>query len=184
MIVPTLDRWEAGDQPNDVTFNTLMSTISFLQSPPEGHFTQITGQSIPNAAWTAVQWNTVIRDNEAEYDSANPMWSVGGGNTKIYSRTRGWYEMEYSSHWPAVGDSLLRLHAIRVNGIEPDCQYYGRNDQRNISDNKNRSVYDLYLDAGAYIELMVYQNSGGALALNDGGATGSRTSMRLRWYSL
>jgi hypothetical protein len=185
MIIPTVERWEAGDAPNEVTYNKLMDIIKFLQNPPEGHFSQVAPlQSIPQTTFTAVYWNSVTRDTEADYDAANPMWSVAGGNTKIYIRTRGWYEIEVSTQWAAAADTTRRIHEIRQNGDATECNWSGRNDQRTASTNKNRTVYDMFLDAGTYLEVMVYQESTGAVSLTDGGFIGARTSIRLKWYSV
>lgn len=189
MIVPILDRWDAGDQPNDVMFNSLNSVIQFLQNPPEGHFTQnAPSQSIPSSSLTAVTFTTAVLDTEATYDAANPMWSLAGGSSKIFIRTRGWYELELFTNWAAQATQTRRFHSIRLNGpTSLECDYVGRMDMRNVagtSSTKLRSVVDAYFDAGTYIELMAYQDSGSAVTLQDDGTVGQRTSLRLRWYSI
>lgn len=183
MKLPIIARWEAGDQPNDVLFNELMDVVNFLNKPPEGHFTQASPvQSIPNITWTPVNFNTVVKDTEAEYDPKNPMWSTTNPS-RVYARTRGWYEIEIFTSLANTADNLRRVHSILQDGTDLGnmrAEYY----QKTAGSNKIRTCYDMYLDVGSYLELLVWQETGGNLNLVDGGTTGSRTALRMKWYSL
>lgn len=184
MIVPKLNRWEAGDQPNDVMFNTLMDVVEFVNDPPQGHFT--TGTSTPAMAsggWTPIPFTTVVKDREFEYDPLNPIWSVAAP-TAFFIRTKGWYELELATSWPsATFGTSRRQHAIRINGAAT-TDYRARYDLRVDGQPMLRNAYDIYFDAGSYFELMAWQATGSSINLFDGGSTGSRTSVRMKWYSL
>lgn len=186
MIIPTVERWEAGDQPNETTFTALMNIIKFIAAPPEVHVSQVApSQTIPQNTWTPVTWNTVTRDTEFDSNSGTPMWSAANP-TRITIQTRGWYEIEFSSQWAAAVDTVRRIQALRQNGSgTAECEYQGRYDQKTASTNKIRTVYDGFFDVGSYIEVMVYQEAApGGLALVDGGTLGQRSSIRMKWYSL
>jgi hypothetical protein len=183
MIIPRVERWVAGEQPTEVHFNKVKDLISFIQNPPEVHVVQRgTPQSIPNGVWTAITFTHAIRDTEAQYDAANPMWSVANP-TRIYIRTAGWYSIEVFTSFASSADNNRRIQALGLNGNMTGTDMRGRFDSRNTSAHKNRSAYDIFLEPGTYVELGVYQDRGSALSLNDPGYDGGRTSVRMKWSS-
>lgn len=114
-------------------------------------------------------WTSVLLDNADTIDHAyvNPQGGATGqhnaGNSPIYARYSGWYEVGYTTWWHGATDLLTRAAAIVKNDA---TSYYM--DQRMQTGNNyvtNQSgTMPIYLTAGDYVVLAVY--SGAATTLD------------------
>jgi len=109
-------------------------------------------QSVPSATWTKIQFNAESYDIQNEFDSAT--------NYRFTATKAGIYSVKAKYHFgTAVGSFFYRIQ-IRVNG----SNYSQFNIEHNSDDN---AAYvgvadDVQLNAGDYVEIFAYQNTGGA----------------------
>jgi hypothetical protein len=111
--------------------------------------------SIANGAWTAVTFDSAL----SQFGS---VWSSGAA-TKFYAPVTGLYIMNFCAAF-ATNATGLRALAFRING----STYFRQNIIAPVSgsDTHMPSLTKIYtLAAGAYVECMAYQTSGGALDL-------------------
>lgn len=117
--------------------------------------TRATTQSIPNATWTPVQFTAEEWDTDTYHDN-----SVNPSRFTVPADRAGYYRLTAHAAWDvsANGD---RYYAFRVNG---------GSQQGTVSGQYRTSIYyndlttlEVHLAVGDYAELMVYQDSGGAL---------------------
>jgi hypothetical protein len=121
--------------------------------------------SIANATATALTFNSERRDDGA-------LHSTSSNTDRLTASVSGWYvvwgNVEFVSN--AVG---FRTLSFRVNAT-PDI--YGAEQQAAVSGSETimSSATLIYLTAGDYVRMFVYQNSGGALSVRyTGGVTAS-----------
>jgi len=115
-------------------------------------------QSIPNNSWTKVEFDAEDFDQQSEFDSAT--------NYRFTATVTGYYQVncrvEFDYH--TAGSRGI---AIYVNGA---VNSYGSSFMGSAA--IGALVNDIvYLTAGQYIEVFVFQDSGGALDLNSGSET-------------
>jgi len=116
-------------------------------------------QSIPNAAWTAISFSQATFDDRPLGLSAH--WD---GGTRLYCRVAGTYLITGNVAW-AVNATGARRMAIRVNGTAP---FYAIVDGRPYDTSTNQVNWIelstiIKLNVGDYVELIVFQTSGGNL---------------------
>lgn len=125
--------------------------------------TRVTTQSIPNATWTAVTFTGEDYDSNAFHDnSTNPSrFTVPAGKT-------GYYTLKFLVSWDVAGAGD-RYMAFRVNGGTVTGTVAGFY-RTSIYFNQGAAI-DLHLTAGDYVEMMVYQDYGGALDVRTASAS-------------
>lgn len=111
-------------------------------------------QSIPNATWTAINLDSELFDTDTIH-------SVASNTSRLTCKTKGVYtisgHVEFAEDDPAVG---YRAVAIKYNGTT----YIAKHDKELCNVNPSFSITTLYnLAVNDYVELFVYQTSGGAL---------------------
>lgn len=173
--------WRPGDVVDAAGWNTEGAILKWLLDPPEVTMRNTTPQSISSGTLTAIGFQTVVKDNYASFTGASPHWEAGHP-TRLTAQVTGWYEFEISAAWAGAIDSTRRIAMLRVDGA---------GDMRGRMDRKNchacvalprtwRHQYDMFLNGGSYVELIVYQDSGGAVST----ATGPPyTELSMRWVS-
>jgi hypothetical protein len=117
--------------------------------------TKSAAQSISNTTWTLVSWDQEQYDTDTMHDNTT-------NNTRITIKTAGVYLFTFSGEW-AVNSTGVRLAAFSVNSGQRIVQSLSpaTSDSRgafNLSMIRKLAVND-------YVEVSVYQNSGGNLNL-------------------
>jgi hypothetical protein len=112
-------------------------------------------QSIPNTTDTLIQWNSTVRDDASFFSS--------GANTKLTVQQSGWYAVSVSARFAAntTGGRFLwfKLNGSFTSGPVGASHPTSNDDALNAS-------WNHYFAKGDYIEIDLFQTSGGALNLN------------------
>lgn len=170
--VPTLPNFGPGPA-STTQLAQLVAALRFAMNPPSAVLRQNTVQSVPNGAFTAVTFDV------EDADTAN-----GHDNTTNPSRYTAQYPGRYQlSGGPgfAANAAGRRLAEFAVNGTALNGSAAGIPGNAAIIALTARTI-DVYLNVGDYVELRVYQDTGGALntyVLN----TDQASSMSIRWVS-
>lgn len=133
--------------------SNVRDAVNFLLNPDAAQSYQSAAQSIPNGADTAVALDT----NEI---NVNGMWATGA-NTKFTAANAGTYRCSGQVTFTSNANGL-REAFFRVNGSTVL--------KRPVYSPPNTNTFTatapavrIHLNAGDYVELCAYQNSGGAL---------------------
>jgi hypothetical protein len=119
-------------------------------------------QAIADSTWTAILFNNEQWDTGTNSTYPDGFWASGAGvNTRLTATVSGNYI--FTGHISFAANATgIRAVAIRLNGAT-----YIAIDQRPSAGAAANTVISIassyYLSAGSYVELMVYQNSGGNL---------------------
>ncbi len=110
-------------------------------------------QTIPNTAWTPIQFDAEYFDTDVMHDNVT-------NNTRITIKTAGYYMVGGSVEWVSnvVG---ARLMQIWKNGSTVLTSAVHNSDQYGNAPGALSTVH--YMAVNDYLELVVYQGSGGAL---------------------
>jgi len=109
-------------------------------------------QSIPSGAWTALQFDTEQIDTDGWHDNVTNNSRITVGVTGVYS-VSGRFQISSTDN----GDLGI---AIYKNGAVAAIDVI---DMGASSTNRGRAIHqNLYLTAGDYVEIYVYQDSGAA----------------------
>lgn len=117
-------------------------------------------QSIPNNALTVLSFNGELYDNDTMHDNAT-------NNSRITIKTAGKYRLsaivEFASNATGIRQILLRVNGtIYIGAVTTDA--FTTTQQMNVH-------ADYQLAVGDYVEVIVYQNSGGALNVSNSSST-------------
>jgi len=124
--------------------------------------TQTAGQSIPNAAWTVIEYDTESYDGQGEYNPAT---------FRFTAAVAGYFAVKAAVMFDATdtftGGEWAGLAVYRDGAL---YSILDRKDQLDVHGATTSTVQlsgaaDMYLAAGQYVDVRVYQLSGGALAL-------------------
>jgi len=115
--------------------------------------------SIANNTAAMVSWTTVEHDDSSLFAAGSP--------TKLTAPATGWYSAGGMIHWAANGTGN-RNADIRVNGTAFPGGTSNNPVTGHAIDVKHAFSVAVYLTAGDYIEMLVFQNSGGALNISEG----------------
>lgn len=155
---PTPYQWQVGDVGSASLLNAqLFNGLTFLLGKPVGQLATTTTQSIPNSAFTGVQFNSSSLDNYAGHSNVT-------NNSRYTAQVAGTYILSGALIFAANATGFRELTWYR-NGIE-------LTNARSVWPNPSGATSgSLYLPAfpvsaviGDYFEMFAFQNSGGALA--------------------
>lgn len=164
--VPTPYDWTAGVAPTAAQLDAGVRDVgSFLLAPPRCSLYTSSG-SVANNAWTAVLWDSEHYDND-------DMHSTASNTGRLVFRTAGLYLLNLLVFWLP--------HATGQRGVNLTKNGAGTRAAANVvlSDSMTAtagaggatvhavSVMRAFA-ANDYIEMFVYQNSGGALSMQGG----------------
>lgn len=132
--------------------------LSFFENVPGAYLVQGTPQSVTSGLDTALTFNAAVSDNWNGWTSGSP--------TKYTIQVAGTYAVSASACW--AGSASGERHSyLQVNGV---TVIPGSGADLNSSSTNNITVVSptvLYSFAvNDYVELYVYQSSGGALSTN------------------
>lgn len=163
-ITATEDNWDVVDAQIKKNADDLSAHSDESANKAHGGFKGalvrlLTNQSIPNNAYTTVSFETALYDTSSFWDSGLPTrLTIPSGVNKVV--------LKANVQWDA-NDTGRREFSLRKNG----GSFIGQPDSRNAAsqrtnDNMASAVIDVI--AGDYFEVVVLQNSGGALNLMPG----------------
>lgn len=140
-------------------------------------------QAIANGTVTVLTWSQpVLETTNPGLGNPYGMWS-STANTRITPTRRGWYLAQAMCGWAAnaTGDRLLQ---IRKNGADSGVDWSDERQAVASAGNGTRNnCSGLYYMNGTtdYLEVVVYQASGGALNIASAGNDGSRSKFAVVW---
>jgi hypothetical protein len=122
-------------------------------------------QSIANGTWTAITFSDTVSDPWGRWDAG----------TALYANYTGYYWVSVRGTW-AANSTGVRMIAIAKNGAE----YVDTQETAAVNgfDHHQSCTHLVYLTAGDYVQMHVYQSSGGALNIG-GTATSSYCRMSI-----
>lgn len=180
MDLPNIPQWNAGDEPDEESLNAISYALDFVLNPPEAHIRQSTGQTQGTGTTTP---SPVIFQVEAIDNDG--MVNIASDPTAITVNTPGWYELEYGVHWNARDDTTIRMMGIALNGESALANWIGYIDHVDKGASPLvRGTYDVFLNAGDYIQLVIAHGSSTSLTTATVGSANYQTYLRARWASL
>lgn len=174
-LVPTTHTFADGVVTTSEDNSYIRDPIDFLQNKPMAELRQAVAQSIPATTWTALTWDTEDLDKNPD-GSKNHSTSVNPSRfTAVYA---GWYLCgggyvpalvgagQRGARW-AVNGTAVNASSVFIPAVAAtECHVPARSKR-------------VYLNVSDYVELQVWQNSGGAL--NTGVLAESASSMTVAW---
>lgn len=136
-------------------------------SRPFGRAGRTTAQSIPNAAWTAISFNSELTDSDGMVD-------IAGQPTRVTCVTPGNYDIHASVAMTANATGMRGIRIHHFNNAGASQGIYGSHIHlSNTAATGSNLVTStaIPLAAGDYIQIEVYQSSGGALNTVTGSGT-------------
>lgn len=164
-VIEYYDAPAAGTNPAVIANRLSIPPADFTDCfrPPRSRI-RMAAQSIANITPTAIVYTT--NDGlEAGGYIGTLMWD---GSTALYARRAGWYIVTTYGYWTNSGGGIFREIAIWRNG----AAYVVHDDHAtpfSASFFSQMSIATIiYMNAGDYVQTVVYQNSGAALNWNAG----------------
>lgn len=150
--------WTARDDATSGRLQTLTDWINYLRAPDACILRASTTQNIPNASFTAVTFDVEDLDRggvgSGLHAPANP--------TRVTVATSGWYDVGGVVPFASVAAAADRALQALVNGVTAYRLFEaGAAASSGSGPSGSRPIF---LNAGDYVELFVYQASGAALS--------------------
>ena len=162
LAAPTQDTFTVGEILTAALMNkNVRDAVDFLQSPPFAVLYQNNSQSIPNGAETSISFDSEIADPYGGHSNTS-------NNGRYTCQLAGYYFM-IGAIWYASNTTGYRRGDLYVNSnsLTPQWQVSAEAPTTGCGIQVNGMQY---LNVGDYVNLMAYQNSGGALSTPGGGA--------------
>ncbi len=123
-------------------------------------------QSIPNNAYTFVDFDTEIYDTDNYWTDAAYDYAAGTGPNFFTMPFDGWYQAVVSAYWNpnATGIRTIDFHE-RGPVLDGSIQTYNQIAPVVVQGVAHLLVTDFYAPAGQKVDINVYQDSGAALNL-------------------
>lgn len=180
MIVPQLEQWMAGEEPDEDTFNTrCRDVLEFLLEPPQAMAVAVSTQPVYNVTWTAMNIDSTVKDNDGIHDPTNHRFVI---------QTPGWYEVVYGASLDAATYAGRRIVALRVNGAKDPSGYRSRLETTLAKAGtpnwaSGGGLHCLFLNAGDTLETVCYQDSGTTI-YTTASSVMSYPFLQVRWVSI
>lgn len=158
--VPLPHQFAVGEVVTADNINTLYSGISFLENRPLFKATTTVNVSIPNSAFTVVTWNNNVVDTYNGH-------SVTTNTSRYTAQVAGWYWATADTQW-ANNATGIRDALFSVNGTTLGETFVGGWTGWNnsgLSGGLAAAPGPIFLNVNDFLEVQVFQNSGGALNL-------------------
>lgn len=171
--VPALRTWTAGEIVTAAMLNAnVRDSINYLLAPPAAALRQTSAQSLGNAAWTALTFDTEDVDNDNAHSTST--------NTSRYvAQTAGWHRVNGGNVGFAANSTGRRGTRLAVNGSELNggqCVGYIAGANAVVQAIVGR---DVFLNVGDYLEVQAFQESGANL--NTAVVGGQQPSLTVAW---
>jgi hypothetical protein len=154
MAYATPPNFTTGAIVTESQLDALSDDIAFLANPPKCRVYNSVAISIPNAVETALTFNSEVHDTDTMHST-----SVNTGRVTI--TTSGTFEIGFHVGFAAGGGGTTRYAYVRRNGGAGALAYHRTSGSTGIAVFGQTTAYPL--TAGDYLEVVVYQDSGGAL---------------------
>lgn len=150
----------------------IRDSLLFLLSKPIAHLRQTTSQSISNGVATALTFNTESVDSAGGHSTSS--------NTSRYTAVYpGWYRVSSAVAMVVQATGIYEVGWL-INGTSLDGATLAVTAASTLAGPAARTLL-VYLGVGDYVELYVFQTSGGALGTYV--ATTHQPCMSLIWES-
>ncbi len=143
--------------------NSVRDALNFLLKPPIASLYQGTGQVVGNNAFTALNMDNTINDSYGGHsNSTNP--------SRYTAQVAGWYTVSGAAGW-TTNTTGARGAAIYVNGstINGGSGVAAPSPGSSVTVTAIGAI-EVFLNAGDYVEIDGYQNSGVNLTTQTGGS--------------
>jgi hypothetical protein len=172
--IPTPYTWAHEEIPDFREMEArLTDMVQFLMNPPMIRLRKVAQQNISNATNTALAYDYVEVETENMWDSANP--------SKVTPITPGWYAGTYGASFVSNVTGYRQLDAIKNGSANPTMRMK-YDPVTGPSVGRGISFLEQFNGTTDYLEVYIYQNSGGSLLT----ATGSMQyypDLALRWIA-
>ncbi len=169
--VPLPHLFAVGEVVTADNINTYNSGIAFLENPPLCVMYQAGAQSIPNAALTAVIFDT----NEVDTYNGH---SLVTNPTRYTSQVAGWYELSGVGSLVS-GAGTFRVTTWAKNGTAVPGGSTILPPVSGVGTSIPAVTREVFLALTDYVELQIEQNTGGAL--NTSVVAGQQSMATIRW---
>lgn len=160
--------------PYDTLTKEVYDTVMWLLQPPTCKVFQTTGQSIPNATFTAVQFQAEALDPYNWHSSTT-------NNTRITPTFPGWYRGWLGWQTTGATGGNFRICDARQNGsFEKSRRDQKPNIAAQATAERGIPFFFSFNGTTDYVEMMVYQDSGSSMTLPVTALT--QAEMFLRWW--
>jgi hypothetical protein len=169
MAAPATHTFGPGAATSSELNSFVVTPLAFTLAKPFAKVKRAAVQSIPNASFTTVTFDNEIYDYGTMYDAGSP--------TRLTAREAGWYTAV--GHVGFIANATgIRGIGFQVNGVSTDGGMIFVGAFASL-DARMGVVEHLFFNVGDYIEIIIYQSSGGAL--NTSAAAGSVPTLSLMW---
>ena len=151
--------------------NSLRDALNFLLNVPACFVTQSATQSLTSSAWTALTYDQSVFDSYGGHSNST-------NNSRYTAQVAGWY-LVFGCACFAANATNQRGAAVAKNGTRIQGAAGFTQTTSLLSPATPSPPTIAFLNAGDYVEVQAYQNSGGALATASG--TDLDSSMTVVW---
>jgi hypothetical protein len=113
--------------------------------------------AVPTATWTTVAFDQLVADN------ADGQWAAAASD-RLTAKVAGWYTVVGTLLWPGPNGTGRRLMGLTVNGVG-SVQRGDLDPNASATDQMHTEAFLVYLNAGDYVGIQAYQDSGSTLTL-------------------
>lgn len=173
--VPAPITWVTGSTATAAQLNTnLRDVVNFFLTPtPYAILRQTSAQSVTDATFTSITFGVEDIDRDGGHSTSS--------NTSRYTaQTSGWFHASGKVGW-ASNSAGRRLSQWAVNGNAVNGSRVDLPPTPGAAGGIPAAARPIYLNAGDYLELQGYQDSGGSL--NTSNATDIGSYMSVLWVS-
>lgn len=161
--VPAPRDFTVGETEVGSFLNSVRDALKFVLNAPLATLYQGAAQSIPGNAFTAITFDSTTLDSYGGHSNVT-------NNSRYTAQVAGWYSVSGAAGWVNNTTGARGLE-VMVNGasINGGSAIAAPSPGLSVTVTAVGAV-EVFLAAGSYVELWAYQNSGGALNTNGGGA--------------
>lgn len=170
--VPTPRTFGVSEVETAAYLNSLRDAVTFALNPPVGQFYQSAVQSVPNGAWTSLNFDLTDRDTYGGHSNVT-------NNSRYTAVVAGVYELTggggFATNATGTRDVAWAKNGTLLTAPGGTCT---ANAVSGLQTAVDAPTLQVFLNVGDYVELQAFQSSGGALNV----ATGQYGSlMGVKW---
>lgn len=171
--IPPVPVFPAGRAATGAAMQALATATTYvLSGKPEAQLTQNATQSLTNSTQTAIAWQSKITDRDGGWSS--------GSNTRYTAQTRGLYQLAacicYAANATGSREAMFRITTGANNpagaGVTTTFGFTSLPPSSGVTAVPAASLTPQLMYVADYVEVLGWQNSGGALSTTLTGAQG------------